>query len=493
MELGSPSNHYPVYKPSGIPWLGDVPEHWEVVQLGRIGVFSKGSGGTKEDEVPDGIPCVRYGDLYTTHESFISQTRSYVALAKASAYTPINRGDVLFPTSGETIEEIGKSAVNLMHTQVLCGGDLIIFRPTVPMEPKFAGYALDCPAAQTQKSLMGRGITIMHIYSGQLKYLWFPLPPLPEQRAIVRYLDHVDRRIQRYVSAKQRLIALLEEEKQAVVDQAVTRGLDPYVRLKPSGVEWLGDVPAHWELVQLGRIGRFSKGGGGTKEDEVDAGLPCIRYGDIYMNHKYHIELSRSYISPERCSDYTPMRYGDILFAGSGETIEEIGKSAVNLLEEEAYSGGDVILFRPGIDMNARFMGYAADCFQSAYQKSCMGRGITIMHIYSSQLKYMRLALPPLSEQTAIAAYLDETTADIDAAIARARRQIELLQEYRTRLTADVVTGKLDVREAASQLPDEGDDKDQIEEGDPLAHDVEDESLTDMDGTAGLVMEEERL
>ena len=170
----------------------------------------------------------------------------------------------------------------------------------------------------------------------------------------------MDLRVRRYIDVKQKLIDLLEEEKQAIINQAVSRGLDPNVRLKPSGVKWLGDVPEHWELIQLGRIGRLSKGGGGTKEDEVDAGLPCIRYGDIYMNHKYHIEHSRSYITPERCSDYTPMRYGDILFAGSGETIEEIGKSAVNLLDEEAYCGGDVILFRPGIDMNARFMGYAA-------------------------------------------------------------------------------------------------------------------------------------
>ena len=206
---------FPLYlacKPSGVPWLGDVPAHWDVAQLGRIGVFSKGSGGTKDDEVPDGIPCVRYGDLYTTHKYFISQTKGYVSPAKTSAYTPINRGDVLFPTSGETIEEIGKSAVNLMETQVLCGGDLIIFRPTAPMEPKFVGYALDCPAAQTQKSLMGRGITIMHIYSSQLKYLWLPLPPVDEQAAIVRYLDAADQRIRAYVSAKERLIALLEEE-----------------------------------------------------------------------------------------------------------------------------------------------------------------------------------------------------------------------------------------------------------------------------------------
>ncbi len=264
----APTHPYPAYRPSGVPWLGDVPGHWDVVQLGRIGIFSKGSGGTRDDEVPDGISCVRYGDLYTTHKSFISQTRSYVSPEKAAAYTPINRGDVLFPTSGETIEEIGKSAVNLMNTQVLCGGDLIIFRPTIPIDPKFAGYALDCPAAQTQKSLMGRGITIMHIYSGQLKYLWLPLPPLPEQRAIVSYLDHADRRIRRYVSAKRKLIGLLEEEKQAVINHAVTRGLDPNVRLKPSGVNWLGDVPEHWETL---RVGHFSEIGNGSTPSRGNA------------------------------------------------------------------------------------------------------------------------------------------------------------------------------------------------------------------------------
>ena len=201
------------YKPSVVPWPGDVPAHWEVVQLGRIGVFSKGSGGTKVDEVPDGIPCVRYGDLTRLTPTSLGEHGVVFRQRGASGYTPINRGDVLFPTSGETIEDIGKSAVNLMHTQVFCGGDLIIFRPTVPMEPKFAGYSLDCHSAQTQKSLMGRGITIMHIYSGQLKYLWLPLPPLPEQSAIVRYLDYVDRHIRRYITAKQKLITLLEEEK----------------------------------------------------------------------------------------------------------------------------------------------------------------------------------------------------------------------------------------------------------------------------------------
>ena len=293
----------------------------------------------------------------------------------------------------------------------------VVQRPRSGANALYFHHLIRTPAFATEAERWSYGIAsdMWSLRPEHFKMIYVPLPPLPEQAAIVRYLDYMDRRIRRFISAKQRLIALLKEERQAVINHAVTRGLDPNVRLKPSDVEWLGDVPEHWEAVELGRIGRFLKGRGGTKEDELDAGLPCVRYGDIYMNHKYHIGHSRSYISPERSSNYTPMRYGDILFAGSGETIEEIGKSAANLMDEEAYCGGDLILFRPSIDLNARFMGYASDCIKSAYQKSCMGRGITIMHIYSSELKYMCLALPPLHEQAAIVDYLKKATTDIDA------------------------------------------------------------------------------
>ena len=436
---------YPCYRRSGVCYLASVPDHWSLAQLGRIGIFSKGSGGTKDDEVPFGIPCVRYGDLYTTHKRFITQTRSFIAPEKVAEYTRIQMGDILFPTSGETIEEIGKSAVNLMDSPIVCGGDLIIFRPRIPIDPKFAGYALDCPYSQDQKSRMGRGVSIMHVYSNQLKYLWLALPPLEEQAAIVRYLDHVDHRIRAYVSAKERLIALLEEERQAVIQQAVTRGLDPNATLKPSGVEWLGDVPEHWETIQLGRIGSFSKGSGGTKDDEVSSGMPCIRYGDLYTTHKYFISQSRSFISPEKAGAYTPIRRGDVLFPTSGETIEEIGKSAVSLVEPPVYCGGDLIIFRPTIPMIPRFTGYLLDCPRSQGQKSKMGRGVSIMHVYTNQLKYLWLGLPPLEEQETIAAHLDRATTDIDTTMERARRQIDLMEEYRTRLIADVATGKIDV------------------------------------------------
>ena len=455
-----PGQPYPAYKDSGVKWLGQVPEHWEVRRLGTFGQLLKGNGGTKADETAEGVPCVRYGDLYTKHQFHITESKSCIAPHRAMAYTPINYGDVLFAGSGETLEEIGKSAVNLIRESAVCGGDVIIFRPTLELDAEFIGWSMDCQQAGSQKSQMGRGITVMHIYSNDLKYLAVALPSLPEQHAITRFLHHATQRIQHHIRAKERLIELLEEQKQVIIHQVVTGQIDvrtgqPYPAYRDSGVA--GKVPEHWEVQRLGQFGRFFKGSGGTKLDATDEGFPCIRYGDIYTSFKYRIEQGCGFIGKEQAVNYTPIRIGDMLFAASGETIDEIGKSVVNLIKSSAaYCGGDVIVFRPEVEINAEFAGYALDSPAAQHQKSTMGRGFTVMHIYISDLKYLAIGLPPLPEQTAIAHFLTHTTQRISKHRAAVKREIDLLHEYRTRLISDVVTGKLDVREAAARLP-EGD------------------------------------
>ena len=127
--------------------------------------------------------------------------------------------------------------------------------------------------------------------------------------------------------------------------------------MKDSGVGLLGEVPAHWAVRRLAQIGKLSKGSGGNKDDEVSIGVPCIRYGDLYTTHEFFIRRSRSFISKEKAADYTAIEFGDVLFAGSGETIDEIGKSAVNLMRQEAYCGGDVILFSPEQQVEAPLLG----------------------------------------------------------------------------------------------------------------------------------------
>ena len=437
---------YPKYKPSGVEWLGDVPAHWEVKRLRQIGRLLKGGGGTKEDVVDAGVPCVRYGDLYTTFSYHISKPRGFVTPERVPDYTPLQFGDVLFAASGEKLAEIGKSAVNLLPTSAVCGGDVVILRPEVEVDSRYLGYACDSPTAAMQKASLGRGTTVKHIYPDELRLILLAFPPIPEQRAIATFLDHETATIDGLVAEQQRLIELLKEKRQAVISHAVTKGLDPKAPMKPSGVEWLGDVPAHWEVKRLRQIGRLLKGGGGTKEDVVDAGVPCVRYGDLYTTFSYHISKPRGFVTPERVPDYTPLQFGDVLFAASGEKLAEIGKSAVNLLPTSAVCGGDVVILRPEVEVDSRYLGYACDSPTAAMQKASLGRGTTVKHIYPDELRLILLAFPPIPEQRAIATFLDHETATIDGLVAEAESAITLLQERRSALISAAVTGQIDVR-----------------------------------------------
>ena len=439
--------HYPAMKPSGVERLGDVPEHWAALPYRALFAEVKERGHPDEEMLSVTITK----GVIPQRALLADSSKKDSSNLDRSAYKLVLPGDIAYNKMRAWQGAVGVSAY-----QGIVSPAYVVERPRDGTSSRYLHYLLRTPAFAKEAERWSYGITsdMWSLRPEHFKMIYGCLPPLDEQAAIVRYLDHVDRRTSRYIRAKQRLIELLEEEKQVIIHRAVTRGLDPNVPLKPSGVEWLGDVPEHWNFESLGLIGSFFKGSGGTKDDEDEEGVPCVRYGDIYTQHQYFIRQARANIPEESAAKYTPIRYGDILFAGSGETIEEIGKSAVNLIDGPAYCGGDVIVFRPSIEADATFLGYAADSPTSVYQKACMGRGVTVMHIYSQELRRLLLPLPPLGEQRAIARYLDQATASIDASIGRARHEIELLGEYRTRLIADVVTGKLDVREVAADLPE---------------------------------------
>jgi type I restriction enzyme S subunit len=330
-------------KETEVSWLREVPAHWQHVQLGRIGRFSKGSGGTKEDEVPDGVPCIRYGDLYSKYGSFITNAHSFVDPERVTDYTPVRFGDLLFAGSGETLDEIGKSAVNLIQSDVVCGGDVVIFRPNRVILPRFLGYAADCPSSIYQKACMGRGTTVMHIYADELKYLHIALPPIAEQAAIVRFLDYADRRIRRAIRAKRKLIALLNELKQSVIHRAVTRGLDPNVRLRPSGVEWLGDVPEHWQVKRLYQATdprRPIMYGIVLPGPNVDEGVYIVKGGNCEPGCLQPERLSRTTHEIDAAHSRSRLRANDIVFAirggvGAAEVVPP-GLEGANLTQDAA-------------------------------------------------------------------------------------------------------------------------------------------------------------
>ena len=447
-------------KRSDVEWLGQVPAHWEVTRLGRFGKFLKGNGGTKDDEASSGIPCVRYGDLYTTHEFVVLQARSFVSKEKVKDYTSIRFGDVLFAASGETIDEIGKSAANLIPSEACCGGDVIIFRPSREVDARYIGYATDCLPSRIQKATMGRGITVMHVYGHQLKRLSLALPPFPEQTAIVRFLEYVDRRIRRYIRSKEKLITLLEEQKQAIIHQAVTGQIDvrtgePYPDYKDSGVEWLGEVPEHWEVSRV--------------KTEFHS-----------LNHR-RIPLG----SPER-GKMTRRRYD---YYGASGVIDKVDDY---LFDDEllliAEDGANLVLRNLPLAVVARgrfwvnnhahvlkprrgHLEFLAGVMESFSYLPWIS-GAAQPKLTQDRLMGIAIAVPPSEEQDRIASFVATETSRLCIRITRAKRQIDLLQEYRTRLIADVVTGKLDVRRAAATLP----------KVDPLARgDVDDPLDLDVD------------
>ena len=423
---------YPNMKDSGVEGLGKVPAHWAIRRLAQIGTISKGGGGNKDDEVSAGIPCIRYGDLYTTHDSFIEKSRSFVPKNKAREYTAIKYGDVLFAGSGETIDEIGKSAVNLMRQDTCCGGDVILFRPTQQIEARYLGYALDCRQAAIQKATMGRGITIMHIYGTQMKYLTIPIPPLAEQTAIVRFLDHADRHIQHYIRARQKLIALLAEQKQTIIHQAVTGQIDvrtgrPYsAYMNNDFVEGLGKLPAHWQFLRLKRICRLAYGDSLNGEHRRKGSVPVFGSNGRIGTH-CTANTNAPCIIVGRKGSFGKVNYSRTPVFAIDTTF----------FVDHRYSSGHIrwLYFLLGwlrLDDVTRDSAVPGLDREEAYQRF--------------------VPIPSFSEQTAIVRYLDGATEEIDAATYRLRRQVTLLREYRNLLIDDVVTGRIDVRDKAAAL-----------------------------------------
>ena len=445
---------YPAMKDFGVRWLGDVPEHWEIHQLGRIGRFFKGIGGTKEDEVPSGVPCVRYGDLYMQHQYFIRESRSRVSEQRAVDYTPIQYGDVLFAGSGETIEEIGKSAVNLISRHACCGGDVIIFRSQIEVDASFLGYATDCPQAAHQKSCMGRGVTVMHIYGDELKYMWVAIPPLSEQAAIVRFLDYFDRRIRRYIRAKQKRIALLEEEKQAIIHQAVTGQVDvrtgqPYPAYKPSGVEWLGDVPEHWELRRVKQSAQVLRGKF-THRPRNDPSLydgpyPFIQTGEV-------ARAERAITNYRQTLNERGLAVSRMFPAGTLVMTIAANIGDVAILDFEACFPDSVVGFVPRNGLERDFLYYVFRAMKPELLREAPVN--TQGNLNIDRIGSRGIAIAPALEQRLIVRQIEASMARLKTVTDQARREISLLREYRTRLIADVVTGKVDVRETVAGLPE---------------------------------------
>ena len=432
---------YPAYKPSGVEWLGDVPAHWSVAPTRAV--FTEINDQDHPDEQMLSVTIAE--GVIRQQELLVDTSKKDSSRLDKSAYKLVRAGDVAYNKM-----RAWQGAIGVSTHQGIVSPAYVVQRPRDGANPLYFHRLLRTPAFATEAERWSYGIVsdMWSLRPEHFKMIHCCLPPLYEQRAIVRYLNHVDDRIRRYVAAKEKLIALLEEERQAVIHRAVTRGLDPNVPLKPSGVDWLGDIPAHWRIVRLKFLSLRIRNG---------VTPPTVE-------PRYYEGGKTPWYGPSSCSDQdevkAPVRYltADAFIEGNARLIQGpallivvIGATAgrMALLSDEGSTNQQITSFELNITLvNALFALRQVRNAESWLRATASTATIPILD--ADVVSSLSLAFPPLPEQAAIVEYLDNATTAIDATNTRARRQIQLLREYRTRLIADVVTGKLDVREAGS-------------------------------------------
>ena len=463
----TPALHpYPAYKPSGIEWLGDVPEHWKVNRL-KVHLLLNDSGVWGDDFHEEGAMVLRSTEQ-TVDGGWSISNPARIRLPRAEQdAASLEENDLVITKSSGSKAHIGKTSVVTSSIAAMncCFSNFMQrIRLDAHVSPLLIWYLFNSSTGREQLVFQSTSTTGLGNLNGEIiANCYFTFPPLDEQSAIVRYLDYVDRRVRRYVEAKRKLIALLEEERKAVIHQAVTRGLDPNVPLKPSGVEWLGDVPAHWERCRLRNVvSEVTTGSRDWSSYASDTGplfirIANLRRGSLQLRFDETVRLNLPETSE---AARTRIQAGDLLISVTAY-IGSIGIAPKEI--EEAYVSQHVARCKPRPGSNSQWLGYVLLSAVGQTHGQITLYGGTKEGLSLDDVKNYPILLPPLSEQHAIVEYLDKANASIDAATDRARRQIELVEEYRTRLIADVVTGKLDVRAAAGQLPDEADDEHSME------------------------------
>ena len=464
---------YPLMRDSGLPWLGEVPTFWNGMRLKRIlrPIDHRSSTG-----------C----------ETLLSLRRDHGVVVYADHFSRPPQGAT---TVGFKLVRVGDLVVNrlqannglVFHSRLngLVSPDYSVFEPRVPIRMEYISELLRTTVYKAhfrrESTGLGTGSAgFLRLYDDTFLGTVVALPSLPEQSLILRFLDHADRRIRRYIRAKQKLIKLLEEQKQAIIHRAVTRGLDPNVRLKPSGVEWLGDVPEHWEVVRFKRRIGFQEGPGIMAADFRDEGVPLLRISCL-RGETASLE-GCNFLDPQmvqrRWSQFA-VREGNYLLSASASTGNVVLATEV-VAGAIPYTG---ILRLWALSENAfmPFVRLYMGCPPFQEQIDAAKSGVAIEHFGPTHLKRMFIALPPPKEQRAIVELVAEQTAPCLDTIERARRGLFLLREYRTRLVADVVTGKLDVRAAGGRLPEEVEEPEPLDEADALADGSRADTSDDLD------------
>ncbi|HHK5608659.1 TPA: restriction endonuclease subunit S [Neisseria cinerea] len=425
---------YESYKDSGVEWLGEIPSHWELKRLKQLFVEKK-----HKQNLSLNCGAISFGKV-------IEKADDKVTEATKRSYQEVLKGEFLINPLNLNYDLISLR-IALSEIDVVVSAGYIVLKEKQIINKKYFSYLLHRYDVAYMK-LLGSGVR-QTINYGHISDSILVIPPLSEQQKIAQFLDEKTAKIDQAVDLAEKQIALLKEHKQILIQNAVTRGLNPDVPLKDSGVEWIGQVPEHWEVKRFRNLFDFGKGLSITKENLQDEGIPCVNYGEIHSKYGFEVIPERDAL---KCVDSkylvfknSMLNKGDFVFADTSEDIEGSGNFTYLNSSTRIFAGYHTIITRLKITAIHRYIAYYFDSLSFRNQIRNKVKGVKVFSITQSILKGTFVLLPNLKEQQQIANYLDTQTAKIDQAIALKTAHIEKLKEYKSVLINNVVTGKVQV------------------------------------------------
>ena len=435
---------YPAYKDSGVEWLGSVPDHWETLKLRQA------LRRHTERERPD-LPLL---SVVREHGVILRDTTSF---DENHNYIPDDLSNYKVVRAGQFVMNKMKAwqgSYGVSRHDGIVSPAYFVF-DVLGLRGDFFHAAIRSRAYVPAFTRASDGVRIgqWDLSEVRMREVPFLVPSASEQAAIVRFLDHADQRIRRYIHSKERLIALLEEQRQIVVHEAITGRIDvrtgrPYPAYKDSGVEWLGSVPEHWEVRRVKSLSLVKRGASprpiaDSKYFDDYGEYAWVRIADVTASGRY-LERTTQRLSALGQSLSVPLEPGALFLSIAGS----VGKPTIARIKCCIHDG---FVYFPQFNGLVEFLYRVFACGAPFARLGKLG---TQLNLNTDTVGNISVGWPSVEEQTIIVEYLNRATGDTDAAIDRARLQIERLREYRSCLIADVVTGKLDVREAAARLPE---------------------------------------
>ncbi len=399
--------------------IGLIPTDWEVKKLGEIGFFSKGKGIMKDDVIENGFPCIRYGEIYTTHNYIIKNFKSFINENIADESQEIFSGDILFAGSGETIEEIGKCVVYLGKDKAYAGSDIIIFKP-VNANSETLSYALETDIAKKQKRVMGQGNSVVHIYSSELQKLKLPIPPLPEQKCIAQILSTWDTAIDNCKT----IIEKLKLRNKGLAQQLLTG------KMRVKGFE-----KTKWSLSPIYKVAKEISSKNSTDKDMVV--LSCTKYDGLvpsleYFGRKiFSNDLTTYKIVTKNC------------FAYATNHIEE-GSIGYQSKFDEALISPMYTVFKTVETVNDNFLYSVLKSYEyiHQYQKRMEGSIDRRGGLRWDEFSKIKVPIVSMEEQNAIVKILDKATDELN----QYQQKLHQLQLQKKGLMQQLLTGKVRVK-----------------------------------------------